>query len=298
MIHINDLSETNDQMQKEYIDDFKIYSVRNPRSYVHVSFNSWVIETCNPETSNSCPINIYFAAETLYNDAFSHWVFETAIYLPLFKKLKVQYPDLKLYLKNMRQYKILFCKYFGIEPEDIVYTFDTSLQSKCYFPSPISALNDTCLNPKYVDYLNRFMDCFLDAENKEIYSVNIMPRQIKENYKGNDRSISFDVIIELTNTISNRIITMTDSIDNLQSQIDVVRCSKVNVFTDGSPFLVNGMFSHNKHIIVSGQMCTDSQSINYLKLRYIRQKIINQNKSVSFIHGQEDSVKKIMSLLS
>jgi hypothetical protein len=297
-IRIDDHSETNDQIHKEYIDDFKIYSVKNIQSYTHVNFNSWHINVGNSETTYTSKIQHYFAADTFIHTAFSHWVYETGIYLPLFKKLKAIYPDTKIYFQDKRQFKILFCKYFEIEDEDIVYSFDTSIPSICYFPSPISALNETYLNPTYVTYLNRFMDYFIDKENKEIYSVNIMPRQTKENYKGNDRIIQFDKIIESTSVIENRIITLTDSIDNLQSQIDAIRFSKVNVFTDGSPFLVNGMFSHNKHIIVSGQMCTDSQSMTYHKLGYIRQRIIDKNKSVSFIQGQDDTVEKIVSLLN
>ena len=298
MIRIDDLSETNDNIKKEFVEEFKVYIVNNIRSYSHANFNSWVIETFTPETSNKSQPNRYFAADTEYNTAFSHWVFETAIYLPLFKKLKSIYPDLKLYLQNMRQYKNLFCKYFGIDDKDITYKFDTSMQSICYFPSPISALNEKSLPPKYVDYVNKFMDYFIDTENKTTYSVNIMPRQIKENFIHNDRQIPFNQIIESTNSIPDRIITNTDSIDNLQSQINAVRFSKINVFTDGSPFLVNGMFSYNKHVIVSGSMCTDSQSAAYHKLGYVRQRIINQNKSVSFIPGQEDTVQKIMSLLN
>jgi hypothetical protein len=297
MIHINDLSETNDTIQKEYIDDYKIYSIKNIQSYSHVNFNSWVVKICNSENSDTGCINRYFAADTSFDTAFAHWVYETAIYIPLFKKLKTIYPDLKLYLQNRRNYKILFCKYFGIETDNIVYTFDNNVQSICYFPSPISALNDPYLNPNYVNYLNRFMDHFIDTENKEIYSVNIMPRQIKENYKENDRVITYDLILESTNSIPNRIITLTDLIDNLQLQIDAICCSKITVVTDGSAFLVNGMFSHNKHLIVSGLMCTHTQSMTYHKLGYIRQKIINQNKSVSFIVSQEETIKKIMSLV-
>ena len=59
------------------------------------------------------------------NDPFGHWVFEVAVFLPLFHILKSKYPTLKLLSFNPKRYNDIFYKGFGIIDEDIVSCLPT-----------------------------------------------------------------------------------------------------------------------------------------------------------------------------
>ncbi len=325
MIQLDDSSETNDLIHKEEVDIYKVYSVKNVKSYTHSEFNAWGVET----TTISYPgaQNMYFAFDTFYENAFSHWVFECAIYLPLYKLMKARIPNLKLYLKSAKTYKTLFCKYFDIHNDDIVYEFDVTHQSVCYFPSPISALNAPCLHPDYVKHVGLFWDnfrplescklglisdCGLSLNNAkhhhevdltvhgsigiaaiESHVVTVLPRQTKENYTHNDRIVPFNKIIEYVTTIPNHMILHTDTVEDLNYQIEVLRKSKNIVLADGAAFQVNGMFCYNKNIIVSGPLFSKVQGCTFHKLGYIVERITRQNKSVLFIAEEDMACKQI-----
>ena len=86
-------------------EDIYSYKIIKNVAKVTPSFNKWTIETNQIYPSNySYPSNdssYYFIIDTLLHDAFAHWVFESAIYLPLFLLLKEKYyPNLKLYIRG------------------------------------------------------------------------------------------------------------------------------------------------------------------------------------------------------
>jgi hypothetical protein len=313
MIKLDDSSETNDLIHKEEVDIYKVYSIKNVKSYTHSDLTVWSVETT--PISDPGVQNMYFAFDTIYENAFGHWVFECAIYLPLYKLLRARIPNLKLYLKSAKTYKTLFCKYFDIHKDDVVYEFDVAHQSVCYFPSPISALNVPCLHTDYVKHLDLFWDNFrlFNARNHhevdlnvcghtgidavESHVVTVLPRQKKENYNSNDREVPFNKIIEYVTTIPDHVLLHTDAVEDLQHQIEVLRKSKIIVLTDGAAFHVNGMFCYNKNIIVSGPLFSKTQGCTFHKSGYIIEKIIRQNKSVLFI-SEEDSACKQIELFS
>ena len=107
----------------------------------------------DPLNNNFVPDNYYFIADTLYDEAFGHWVLETGIYLPLFITLKKTYPNLKLVLRSKRMFKKLFCDFFGIK--DVVYSLEPN--NVCFFPSPISALNDKSISNLYYKAIEKNM---------------------------------------------------------------------------------------------------------------------------------------------
>jgi hypothetical protein len=295
MLRIDDHTKSNDTIDCEMIDIYKVFSVHNVSSISHIDYSAWTIDTRVPTNSET---NHYLAIDTCYDDALAHWVYESAIYLPLFTILKTKYPNLKLHLKREKVYKRLFCAFFGIVDEDIVFEFDSVRASICYMPSPISSLNNVELHPDFVKQVDFFWNAFKLESSSERYVLNVLPRQTRENYKGNDRKTPLNSVIDFAATVPSSIILNTDTINDLRYQMDIVGRSKITVVTDGSPLLLNGMFCYNKHLIVSGDMCTQQQSTKYLKTRYIVDKIIAQNKSVSYIRTEHDTCRKISELMA
>ena len=231
----------------ERIDIYKVFIVNNVKSYTNdKNFTSWMIDTFDESISES-KYN-YFIIDTIFNEAFSHWVFECAVYLDLFLLLKQRYPTLKLHLKTKRTYKLLFCKLFNINEEDIVYTLEPSNIS--IFPSPISLMNNTDLPQEYIEQLRVFFLRFNQYKSKIVSPATlIMPRQSKENFDGNDRSYKTDTIGECFKSKPYEYFH-TDTVTDLRYQIQKVSSANTIILTDGSPFLVNGMFAQNARIMV------------------------------------------------
>lgn len=295
MIDIRDTTEASDKVMVETIDIYKVYSVHNVSTYSDSGYDTLHISCYEPTETGD--IKYYFGLDRFYNDAFAHWVFESAVYLPLFRLLKQRHPHIKLFLKSRKTYTRLFCNYLGISTDDLVYAFDTSSPSICYFAPPISSLNQNEITEAYKQHLCRFWEMFR-ADDVEIqHPVVVLPRQKLENYPGNDRVIPFDTILQYTSRIKDSVILHTDTVTDLAEQIAVIRGSAVIVVTDGSPFLVNGMFSYNKHILVSGQCCTYGQAIRFKKIAYIIDKIKRQNLSASYIETQGDTCNRLRDIL-
>jgi hypothetical protein len=264
MIVLTDLTHD----RSEYIGIYKIFTVNNVKSYTNCnkSFDSWSIET-EDIVSEMESNTMYFMIDTLFNEAFSHWVYECAIYLDVFLRLKERYPAIKLHLKNYRKFKQLFCTLFGINHEDIVYTIHS--MNTCFFPSPISLMNNKHLSPEYTEQLRIFFLRFNEYKHKLTDTILIMPRQREENFNGNERSYNmnkvFDFYIKMN---SSHEILHTDTILDIKEQIRKVSSAKTIVLTDGSPFLVNGMFAQNSNILIL-DILTKNQSCNYPKMAQI-----------------------------
>jgi hypothetical protein len=237
-------------------------------------FSSWIIDTFDKTTSENK--NTYLIIDTIFNEAFSHWVFESAIYLDLFLLLKEKYPTIKLQLKTKRTFKLLFCRLFNIDEEDIVYTLEPSNIS--FFPSPISLMNNKELPQEYIEQLRVFFLKFNQYKSTEVSSaVLIIPRQTKENYHATDLSYNFDTLGECLKSRSYEFFH-TDSVTDLKDQIYKVSSASTIILTDGSPFLVNAMFAKNARIMIVDTRTID-QSIKYPKLK----KVIDNSKELNNI---------------
>jgi hypothetical protein len=256
-------------------DIYQYCEVKNV-SNIKSQYNKYIIEF--DENNSNEDISYYFNLDTLHHDAFAHWVFESAIYLPLFIKLKTKYPSLKIYSTEFKNYKKLFYNYFDVNENDIVYNLQNS--NVCIFPLPISSLNINILDNNWRLHIDYFitkinLSC---TNNKHTHQI-FLPRQNKENYKNNDRSYNtIDIINHIQN--NNGIILNTDEIIDLREQIHQVNSSSNVILTGGSPYLVNGLFCKNSSIIVLDDFVIDQ--IKYIKMKYIHDKICENNK-VSFI---------------
>jgi hypothetical protein len=104
-----------------------------------------------------------------------------------------------------------------------------------------------------------------------------MPRQIKENFKSNDRTYNISYIYEyLNHKHIKHMVLNTDEITDLTEQITSVRSSSTIILTDGSPFLVNNMFCMKTKLFIIGNV-TPSQAQLFAKMKYIIDSISEAN---------------------
>jgi capsular polysaccharide biosynthesis protein len=277
------------------LEDYSIYEVKNVKSikYHHKLFDKsmypfgYDIEL--NETDNIVD-KYYFFVDTLFNDAFAHWVFESGIYIPLFKKLKEKYPSIVFYFKEIKYYKLALLKAFNInecvteiEPNNII-CFATYQSFHIFLPEYTQS-NDIMIDSKYISYLNKFYKLLVKINKKDI-DILYLPRGNKENFKGNNRIINIqDLLIEYINSIPNCKILYTDKVTNFNEQLEIISRAKVILLDYGSSLNVNGFFANNSSIIVIGyDIHHEMQQI----LNYIYKDTIKRNKII-FIHKKSSN---------
>lgn len=278
-IFIYDDTSKNNNLKRIFLDNiYEFYELNNVINYDYINFNSWKINLYNIDNTNNTDNNIqyYLMFDTLFNDAFLHWVVESAIFLPAFKKLKDQYPNIKIHIKIKRKYKDLFIKFFNIDENDIEY--DIKINNISFFPIPNTSLNNNSISEIYINYFNNFYKYiqYNTIHDKINDIILILPRGNKENFKGNDRKYNID---DITNNLIDKsfILKADNDINDLNNQIEIINKYKNIILTDGSPFFINGLFANNSNIIVLGNMCLN-QIHNYKKMDYIYNIIKNKNK--------------------
>lgn len=254
---------------------YKYKVVDNVIDYKYDDFDKWVVKTNN--TNDESNTNYYLIIDCIFHEAFGHWVYESAIYLLLYIKLKKIYANIKLHLKCYKQYKLLFCEFFNISADDIVLELDHN--NRCIFPLPISSLNNKSISDDYkyqVDAFISHIQASLHNNDKPI-NILLLPRQTKENCIGNNRFYNIDDISQHILKDANNMVLHTDNIKTLKEQINIVNISKNLIVTGGSPFLVNGILCKNANIIMLDDV-TIRQNPDYIKMQYIHNKILDINK--------------------
>jgi len=232
-------------------DIYKLFIVERVKSYEFVDYNTHLINI----NENNVPITQhYFVIDLQYHDVFGHWVYETAVYLPIFKILKEQYPTIKLLLKSSKRYKDIFLNFFKIT--DVCYEIDDG--NVCIFPSPITSFHELKITPQYLKILENFILEFKIESCYPIYDYVVFPRQKLENYKRNDRIYNMDSVYKSLlgkkYTIYN-----TDECNDLVDQIMALRSAPIVVLCEGSSLWVNLMFGKNQCFQVIGNICRDQE---------------------------------------
>jgi len=246
-----------------------------------------------PGDHSAAAVGTLLMIDTLYDDAFGHWVYESAIYLPMFRRLKsTRYLDLKLHSKRRRRYKTLFYNFFGISEADIVYGENTAgIPTTAIIPLPISAWNDKePVSEIYKHYVDEFFQAFcgvIDTIPKSI-SVLLSPRAKQENYTGNDRQIDVtEIERRLRNSATAAVIILhTDQVRDLtDDQIRHIAAAKTLILMDGSAYYVNGLFARKSQILVVGGCCVVQHNQEFPKMAYVHQKILAKGNTVQFPCG-------------
>jgi hypothetical protein len=209
------------------------------------------------------------------NEAFCHWVFESAILLPTLQK--------NIVLATKKTYKTLFCRYFGIQDNEIQY-------DPTQFASSFRLIDNT-IKEEYPALLDALFNQFSSSVMPDVDFV-VMPRQKKENYVPNDRACPLTPFLDVfvTSGCTHRLVH-TDDITDLQTQINLVNSGRNLVVVDGSAFLVNGMFCSGKHIYVINTELVENQSKTYPMMKLIYEQIKRKN-TVTFIRG--DNLQSII----
>jgi hypothetical protein len=287
----------NDNTSHEHItidDIYKIFIIENVTHYSLIDFHTHRIEVCEKKEES---LEYYFVIDLLYDDAFGHWVYESAIYLPIFEKLKELYPTIKIVLKEKKQFKSLFLKFFDIMETDVVY--DMQPNNVCLFPSPISSLNDNHnMTDVYKQIIVKFITFFSKYRmESHLYDYVILPRQIKENYKNNDRTYDMSVVYDVINSITTKYNTLhTDTIVDLKDQIVAIQSAPNVILTDGSPYLVNNMFCNNQKLFIVDTITIHQLHI-YHKKKYIREIVCKLNNNTYIYLSKDTSHAQLIELL-
>ena len=296
---ITDLSENGEIIDSIY----KIYTVNNVKE-CYCDIDAWKIKLNeNIDIIKPC---IFFICE-IHPTAISHWVYESVVYLELFKLLKEKYVDIKLLIIGKKTFKTLFFNLFGISNEDVIYQ-DISPQENtyiipnehasniCIFPSPISSQLCKSVNSAYSQQLIRLCNYFkkLDIENNYSIETLLLPRQKKENYVCNDRSIDFSHIFDFFQQNNlNHSILHTDDITDIKQQIKLVRSSKHIILCDGAAFSLNLLFCSNKTFYIITRT-SETQRRYYPMASLLIDTLcsFNNNKYIYF-NDQDDFLRSI-----
>jgi len=205
------------------------------------------------EAPHEEPTDSFFCIDGIYHEAWAHWVEESAIYLPLYLKLKNRFSSLKLFSFGKKGYKSAMYRAFSIPEEDVVYELPTK-PNRCFFPYYIS-LGDHRRPFSFLNHMKVFYSWIVQRCGPCEKDIDILylPRGSKENCKQNDRQIPVQSeLISIFSEHPNVTILYTDSTNNMIEQWKVIRRSKIIILNEGSSLLVNGFFAENSQIIILG----------------------------------------------
>jgi len=195
---------------------------------------------------------IFYIMETPYHDAFAHWVYETAIYLHLFKF------DGKIVIKSTpeRTYKKLFLNLYDISDEYIHWT-DSDVIPEF---NVCKILKSFCLNDTNPDNLLTFRSlinkfCLFLTRNVEYNKVIhhlFFPRNNLQNYAANDRTMNYQKFYQHIEGLKYEEYDTMKTRD-FRDQIDLL-ASATSIYLDyGSSFLVNGLCCKYSKIYITGK---------------------------------------------
>jgi hypothetical protein len=292
--------------QKVFEESLLFFLVKNVShiKQLEKTFNSFEISTFessseySSEYSSDKSINYYLFFETMFSEAFAHFTFESVIYLPFFRKLKSRFPQLKIVIQHPKIFKNLYFKLFEISDDEIVTSIDPNKPNYVLFPEPISCLNDKSLNKTYQNLVENLFRIFRLVPFNTFPKVPflIMPRQTRENFWGNPRDLPLIQIIDHFKTKNNGLVFHTDNVTDFKDQMSKLDSSEKIIITDGSPMLVNGLFTRNKHFLIVDTV-TQYQSNNYPKYRFLINMIeqFNCNK-LTYFKDEIDCLSYLSSL--
>jgi hypothetical protein len=256
----------------QLLDNYKFVLIQNVIHYELHNFDSYSISY---EENHIDQEEVFFILDFTCSDSIFHWIAECSIYFDLFHQLRKQYPTIKMIFKIERSYHESIGKYFDIYPNDYLYHLPDK-PNNCIFTLPISPLNETSINNDYILYSKYLIHTFSQKYFEKTNDILILPRQKKDNYKGNDRVCD---CIDIIQNLQNAIVIHTDIMTDFSEQVRYLQTSKTIIVSDGSPFLLNGLIAKNSTVIVLGHMVLHQTTI-YSKLKYYVDLIKEQNNVI------------------
>ena len=236
-----------------FLDDYLIYEVNDvcdikiqQREHYgwDVTHNTAIVGTAE---------NIYLYLDCEQDDAFGHWIFEAAFYLPVFSKLQKLYPNIKILSFRERNYKNSMYSAFNISSELVSYSIESFKNNVIFLRC--KSLGDHINHNLHMNYIRLFYnELVMEKDNKKDIDILYLPRGTLENLKGNDRTLpcQSELVEALPKYFLNSLIYFTDNTKNIREQITLVRRAKILIVDYGSNLLFNGFFSEGTKILVIG----------------------------------------------
>jgi len=244
--------------------------------------------------------------ENVYQGAFAHWFFDSAIFLQYYHKLNEKFNGkLKIFTINNpeRKYKKMLFDFFDIPKENILYCHkelthihrlsrDNKWMSEKNITLPENNICITCpiinlnnVNFDKTNYKNRiykFKELFYKKIDKNLPTIEnlFFPRNKAQNLSVNNRKINYDRVY---NTLKNKQYIEYDTMntEKIIDQINLLVNSK-NIFLDyGSSLWVNGIFCENSNIFVSNNL--DQHNGDYGHCYNTLLEILKEKNNVYFI---------------
>lgn len=282
------------------IDDCMFYIKKNVKDVSTNINNGNQNYTYYNETLDINNLQIFFLFETPFHEAFCHWVFESAIFLPFVRHF-TKYDNFRILVNknHERNYKQSFFKCLDIDSKNIFfldnqYTYTNDISYKNIPKNNISIicrnfiLNqenhtlDEVLMKQFEILIINFSNIILKNKIFEKQIENLfLPRSVTQNYLPNDRVLNFDKTLKL---LKNKAYTVynTEDTDNFFDQIVLLQKSKYIYTHWGSSFYVNGFFSKNSTIYLDMHDFKYDCDIKFLLCRIIK-KIIEKNNKIIII---------------
>ena len=274
------LQLNNDNFNFEY-NQYKLHKYNNVTSYKYEECQPFIKIFFQSNIINENEKDYYFIFDCPASDAFCHWVYESFIFLPLYKLLKKEYPQLKICSSNKKKYVKNLFQFFDINEN--IYNEIQSENNTCFFPHILS-LNDNNINQHlFIDLIEQFKT-YIDKHTLNFFNAEILllPRNNKENYINNDRVIYGieDIeknIIDIGGTSFN-----TYLCNNFNIQFSIIKNFNNVILDYGSSFFVNCIFLKEKNIIILDNYSSRRQIDKFISLKILYD-IINQNNKINFI---------------
>lgn len=286
----NDPYEIDLTTQKSFCtSDFAV--VNNVLEYAHIDFNYWQIKALSSgyqiglDKLSPNDNRIYVILETKFHEAFGHWFFESAIWIPQVKKILDAYPNSRIHLKETKGFKLQILQFFGVS-EDRVST-QLPEHNTCIFVNPCTALNDAGDPGKFKEMLVDFSSQFFKNPITKTIDYLLMPRQKKENFVYNDRQIGTDDLEDYLKSVPSSAIYNTDNSPTFADQVKTLQNSRHILLTDGSPFMVNAFLAKHSVITVLGDTLVPIQRKTDRKLQVICEQI-EHNNAIRYVHSSDN----------
>jgi len=203
--------------------------------------------------SISSNMEYYYIFDSPNSDAFGHWVFESFIFYPIFLSLQKIYPTIKIVINNKKRYIKNLFNYVGIDLNLISDSIKVN-NNICFF-NPLLSLNVS--NYQTLDLLRDFslkMRVFIRSNITPCISIKnkiiLLPRDLKDNYIGNDRIIHGIEDIESNVISKDGTVMNTFNLNNIHVQFSLINSFENIIVCYGSSYTVNCLSLKNKNIIV------------------------------------------------
>lgn len=265
------------------ISGYTLIYVNNIIKCTYIQPNKIFVDTVTKQEDMTRVIP-YLILDTPNHVAVGHWLYESAMYIPVYHLLKKMFEDIKIVLVSKRHYKDIILRHMGVSQDDIVYEM-TSKRNVCFFPKiDICLFGSQEYLRKFEAMVNNYYETFntfkYDKIDKVIDTI-ILPRHNVENYANNDRRVDTKDIEKIENIY----VYDSSKTDVLEEQIINIKKSKNIIIPDGSAFVLNGTFANNSRIIILGFITIIQALTDNPKLKVIIKKIAKHNEIIYIVNN-------------